>query len=579
MVEEVMIKNLTRNDTIKKVYKKFFGLIGMGIIASTVGVVFDSALAGNVIKGMAIASISMANPVYLLSTMLFMTFSLGGATVSSQFIGAGDRVKTNIVFSLSVKIGCLIAIICAVVIMVLRVPIVMSLGASEPQLIEMTSSYIMGLCISMPFVLLYNVFTSFVSLDGSPQIGFVASVVAALSKIGLDLLFIVVFKMGIMGVSLTTGLSMFLGLLILRKHFKKDYCSLKFVPWRQELGLLKNIIVTGFPNASSFLWAAVRAITLNKVLLGVGGVAAMSGAGMSDSIGGLLTFVLMTFGYTMTSMLGLFYGEKDKRSMHDVLALGLKLGLIVSTIFAVLIFVMAPSVPGVFGIKDPVAISAGIAAVKALACYFISMELHYIFLYVYQSTKHTQMANYIVISRQLLFFVPLLYLLSGQMGLKGVWVAQILADWLAILSIPLIVLIRTGKNPFVINNMFMLPPDFDQIKLYADVSVRYTTHSLEMFMSNLKNRVSYAISSRTETVAKNIISHMGVVTGNDSFDIRIAEIDKVKTIKMRYGGEAFDASGQLPGTEHRFAMGFNTVVIPINEADDVQWAKEREALK
>lgn len=579
MVEELAIKDLTRNDTIKKVYKRFFGLIGMGIIASTVGVVFDSALVGNVIKGMAIASISMAHPVYLLSTMLFMIFSLGGATVCSQFIGAGDQKKTNIVFSLSVTVGCLIAIVCAVVIMILRVPIVQALGANDPQLVEMTSSYIIGLCVSMPFVLLYNVFTSFVSLDGSPQIGFASSVVAALSKIGLDLLLIVVFKMSIIGVSLTTGLSMILGLLVLRRHFKKDYCSLKFVPWVQELGLLKNIILTGFPNASSFLWAAIRAISLNKVLLSVGGVAAISGAGMSDSIGGLLTFVLMTFGYTMTSMLGLFYGEKDKRSMHDVLALGLKWGLLVSIVFAILIFVMAPSVPGIFGLKDPAAISAGIAATRALACYFISMELHYIFLYVYQSTKHTKMANYIVISRQLLFFVPLLYLFSGQMGLNGVWAAQILADWLAILSIPLIVFIRTGKKPFVINNLFMLPPDFDQIKLYADVSVRYTTHSLELFMSNLEKRVSQTISSRTEIVAKNIINHMGVVTSNDSFDIRIAEIDKVKTIKMRYGGEAFDASGQLPNTQHRFALGFNTVVIPIKEEDDAQWAKEREDLK
>ena len=579
MVEELAIKNLTRNDTIKKVYKNFFVLIGMGVIASTVGVVFDSVLAGNVIKGVAIASISMANPVYLLSTMLFMVFSLGGATVCSQFIGAGEREKTNIIFSLSVKVGCLIAIICGVVIMVLRVPIVRVLGATDPHLIEMTSSYIIGLCISMPFVLLYNVFMSFVGLDGSPQIGFVSSIVAALSKIGLDLLLIVVFKMGIMGVSLTTGLSMILGLLVLRKHFKKDYCSLKFVPWRQELGLLKNIILTGFPNASSFLWAAIRAITLNKVLLGVGGIAAMSGAGMSDSIGGLLTFVLMTFGYTMTSMLGLFYGEKDKRSMHDVLALGLKWGLLVSMICAVLIFVLAPSVPGVFGLKDPAAISAGVAAIRALAGYFISMELHYIFLYVYQSTKHTKMANYIVISRQILFFVPLLYLLSGQMGLNGVWVAQVLADWLAILSVPLIVFVQTHKNPFVINNMFMLPSDFDQITLYADVSVRYTKHSLELFMSNLKSRVSQTISSRTEAVAKNIINHMGVVTSDDSFDIRIAEIDKVKTIKMRYGGKAFDASGQLPGTQHRFALGFNTVVIPINEEDDAQWSKEREELK
>ena len=577
MTEAVNIarNDLTRNDTIKKVYMRFLKLCGMGIIASTVGVVFDSALAGNVIKGVAIAAISMGQPVYLLSTMLFMTFSLGGATTCSQFIGAGEQEKMNIVFSLSVKAGCLIAIICGLVIMLLRVPIVKALGATDPQLITMTSDYVLGLCISMPFVLLCNVYMSFVSLDGSPQIGFLASVVVALSKISFDLLFCVVLQLGIISVSLTTGLSMFLGLLVCLRHFKKDYCSLKFVPWRSQLYLLKNIIVTGLPNAISFLWSALRAISLNKVLLATGGVVAMSGAGVADSVGGLLTIVVMAFGYTMTSMLGLFYGEKDRRSMHDVFVLALKLGLTVAAVFAVLIYILAPSVPGAFGLKDPAAISAGTAATEALAFYFLSLELYYIFLYTYQSTEHTKLANYIVLAKQLLFFVPLLYALSAAMGLKGIWTAQILSDWLCIASILLIIAVRTHRSPFQINNLFMLPANFDQIVLYADVSVRYTTHSLELFMSELRQRCSRAITSRTETVAKNIINHMGVVTSTDSFDIRIAEINKVKTIRMRYGGDAFDASNQLPGTQHRFALGFNTVVIPIKEEDDAQWEQER----
>lgn len=577
MAEEAVIrsKDLTRNDTIKKVYMRFLKLCGMGIIASTVGVVFDSALAGNVIKGMAIASISMGNPVYLLSTMLFMVFSLGGATAYSQYIGAGDQEKMNVVYTVSVKAGCLVALVCALVIMVLRTPIVHVLGATDPNLISMTSSYILGLCISMPFVLLCNVYMSFVSLDGSPQIGFLASLVVALSKMGLDLLFCIVLQLGIIGVSLTTGLSMFLGFLVCLLHFKKDYCSLKFVPWHQELYMLKNIIFTGLPNAIAFLWSAVRAITLNKVLLATGGVAAMSGAGVAEGICGLLTVVVMAFGYTMTSMLGLFYGEKDRRSMHDVFILALKIGVTVASVFAVFIYILAPSVPSAFGLKDPAAISAGIDATRALSFYFLSLELYYIFLYTYQSTEHTKLANYIVLAKQLIFFVPLLYLLSAALGLKGVWLAQISADWLCIVSIILIITVRTHKTPFNINNLFMLPKSFDHIVLYADVSVRYTTHSLELFMSQLQKRCSRLINSRTEAVAKNIMSHMNKTTDKDSFDIRITEIDNVKTIKMRYSGVAFDASGQLPGTQHRFALGFNTVVIPIKEEDDTQWEQER----
>jgi hypothetical protein len=43
MAEEAVIRNkdLTRNDTIKKVYMRFLKLCGMGIIASTVGTIYE----------------------------------------------------------------------------------------------------------------------------------------------------------------------------------------------------------------------------------------------------------------------------------------------------------------------------------------------------------------------------------------------------------------------------------------------------------------------------------------------------------------------------------------------------------
>lgn len=552
----------TQDYTIKKVYWKFLKLCGMGILASTVGVVFDSIIAGNFIKETAISAISMANPVYLLSTMTFMIFALGGATTCSQFVGQGEHEKTNVIFTLAVKIGFGVSLILGIAIFLFREPIIQALGASDPKLIAMTADYIAGLCISMPCVLLFNVLMSFISLDGSPPIGFLATVVVAVSKIALDILLCAVLNVGIIGVSLTTGISSLLGFGVCLLHFKKEYCTLKFVPWRQEVSLLGVILLTGMPNAITFLWTALRTIIHNRVLLSVGGVAAVTGSGVSENVNSLLTIVVMVFGYTLTSLLGLFYGEKDRRSMHDSLAIAVKSGVIVSLVCSVGIFIMAPGLPGAFGVRDAAAASAAVSAAHYLAGYFVSLELFYISMYTYQSTKHTGFANYIVLAKTLIFYVPLLFLLSSTMGLNGVWVAQLIADWLALASIFVIVAVRTKKNPFNINNFLMLPEEFDEITLYADVSVFYTEHSLELFNEVLRTRVEPPIVDRTTRVARNII-HQGPETDKRSFDIRIAEIDGVTTIRIRYGGKPFNAATDIEGTDYRFALGFNTVVVPI----------------
>ena len=555
----------TNNYTIKKVYLKFLKLCAMGVLASTVGVVCDSFIAGNYISENAISAISLSNPVYLLSTMVFMIFSLGGATVSSQFAGQGSFDKTSLIYTISMKIGLLVSCILGAVIFLFRVPIIQAFGAADPEVIAMASDYIIGLCISMPFVLIFNASMSFIGLDGSPQIGFLATVVMAVSKIALDILFCAGLRFGIMAVSLTTGISALLGYLVCRLHFRKKYCTLKFVPLQGNLNLLDLILITGFPNAVTFLWNAIRGIITNHVLVSAGGLNAVAASGVSDNISSLLTVVVMSFGYAMTSFLGLFYGEKDKRSMHDVFAVALKMGLISSAVCSVLIFASSSFLPHVFGLKDATALAYATSAIRFLASYFIAIGFFYLFMYTYQSTRHTLLANYVVLAKTLLFFVPILFLLSSALGVTGIWMAQSVSDWLALISLLIMILIRTRK--LSINSLLLLPKDFDDITLYADVSVYYTQHSLQIFSDTLIHRVSKEIHDRTILAARNVIAQ-GPETDRKTFDIRIAEIDGKTTIRMRYCGVPFNAAADISGTRYQYSLGFNTIVIPIAVAQE-----------
>jgi putative MATE family efflux protein len=553
---------LTRNDTMKHVYRKFLLLCAMGVFASTIGVVFDTAIAGNALSEHAVSAISLANPVYLFSTMMFMIFSTGGGTVCSQIIGSGKKELVPVVYTLSAVTGILISVLLAIIGIPLAQNIASASGAQGAEMLSLTSTYIVGLLISMPFVVICNVTMSFIGIDGSPDIGFISTVVNAIVKIVSDILF-VRMGMGILGIALSTGLGAFLGFLVCLPHFKRNFCTLRLVRCSGHIGILGRIVVTGLPNALGFLWMAVRGIINNRVVLGIGGEAAIAGFSVPNNISQMLMIVVMSFGYALNPIIGLFYGEKDKRAMSDSYKLAVKWGIIATSIAAVLAFIFSGNLSPVFGIKDAAALSYAQDGNRFMAVILILTFFQYILLYTFQSTRHTNLANFIVFSRSILFYIPLLFLLTGLFGVNGSWLTSIAAEFLAVASAFVYVYLRSKKNPFIPENTFLLPAEFNDMTIYADVSVRYTKRSLEKFRKEIEKRVEPEIVEKSVTVIDHVIAHQSKETEKDSMDVFITREGDDGTIKIRYCGKPFDAGKDVEDADYRYSLGINTSVIKL----------------
>jgi Na+-driven multidrug efflux pump len=562
--EETMKENtsLTRNDTMKRVYRKFLLLCAMGVFASTIGVVFDTVIAGNAISERAVSAISLANPVYLLSTMMFMIFSVGGGTVCSQMIGSGKKEMTPVIFSLALAVGVAISLVLAAVGIPLSSSIAGWMGASNPEMVQLTSTYIIGLLISMPLLVINNVIMSFIGIDGSPDIGFISTVVNAVFKIVSDIAF-VSMGMGILGVSLSTGVGALMGFFVCLLHFKRKFCTLRFVKPFGQSGLLVRMVQTGLPNALGFLWMAVRGVLGNRVILGIGGEAAIAGISVPNNVSQMLMVIVMSFGYALNPIIGMFYGEKDKRAMSDSYRLATKWGLIATTIFAVLVFAFAGNFAPIFGIKDAAALEYAMMGDRFMAIMLFFTFFQYNLLYTFQSTQHTGLANFIVFSRSILYYIPLLYLFTGIFGVNGSWLTAMVAEFLAIASAFAYVYFKSKKNPFVPENLFLLPKSYDDMTVYADVSVRYTKSSMERFKAELVKRVEPEIVDKTITVVNNVIEHQPRETDKDSMDVFITREKGDGTIKIRYCGKPFDAGKGVEGADYRYSLGINTSVIKL----------------
>lgn len=555
---------LTRSDTVKLAYRKFLFLCGMGILASTIGVVFDTIVAGNAIGETALSAISLANPVYLLSTMVFMIFSVGGCTVFSQKIGAGEEGAGRVLFSLALSVGVVVAILLIILGVPLSSTLAGALGASSAETIAMTSTYINGLLFSLPFIVISSVLTSFVSVDGSPNISFLSSVAVAVAKIAFDLVYVSV-GLGVLGIALATGTAYLIGALVCLPHFKCEFCTLKFINCLPHLGMVAQIVRTGLPNAMGFLWQAIRGIVCNLVIIAVAGEVVIAGSSVSSNITQMFMVVSMTFGYTLCSVLSMYFGERDERAMAATFNIAMKWGLIANGIVAVLLFLSADYVAVIFGVKDPAAVAAAADSTRFASITFFFTFIQYNLLYTFQSTKHTGLANFIVFSRSILFYIPFLYLLTPVFGLTGVWMASVIAEICGVVAPLVWVFIKTHKSPLATPNIFLLPDSFSQRTIYADVSVRYTDHSLDLFSHELKGRVSDSVYWKAVQACRTLIDAQKEQTDKSSMDVYISRDSEQASIKIRYAGKPFNAAENIPGTRFRYSLGLNTIIVPMDD--------------
>ena len=550
----------TQNDTLKREYGKFLGLCAMGVVASTIGMVFDTVIAGNALGEEAVEAISLAGPIYLISTMLYMIFSVGGSTTCSQMIGAGRMDMTSVLFSLTLGVGMVVSFLIIFTGLTGSGRLAAALGGADPKMISFTSAYIDGLLLSIPFMLLCHVTMSFASIDGSPNLAFLSTVVTAVTKLIVDVLF-VQCGLGIFGIALSTGVSFFFGFLVLLIHFKKDYCTLRIVNFFPHFTVLGRILLTGLPNALSFFWQAVHGVIRNKVLLGLAGTAALAGTSVSGNVSQLLLVVGMSFGYTLTPVLSLFYGEQDERAMSDVFRLAMKWGTIVSAAVAVLIAVFADKFAAFFGIHDSVALEIAYFATLMMALNFVLSTILHNFLYTFQSIQHTGLANFIVFSRSILFSLPCLYAGAYFGGIKGALAAPVVSDLLCVIGVYGFIYLKQHHNPFKLPNFFMLPRAFMEIHVYADVSVFYTQQSLAIFKEELAKRVEPEIVRKVIAACGNVIKYQLKETHGKSMDVFITRKGDYGSIKIRYQGAPYNAAAEISDAQFRYTLGLNTVTI------------------
>ena len=403
-------------------------------VATSLYNIVDSIFIGRGVGPMAIAGLAITFPLMNLVVAFCTLIAVGGATISSIFLGQKNIDRATDVVN-NVMVLCLAhSLFVGGVTLVFLDPILYFFGATAetiPYAREFMRVILYGTPITYVFIGLNNLMRA----TGYPKKAMVSALVSVGVNVVLAPVFIFVLDWGIRGAALATVCGQFAAFVWVLRHFMQRSSFIHFRLDRKWFtpAIVRRIYAIGLSPFLMNVCACIVVIFINKALLDYGG----SAGNLSVGAYGILNrttmfFVMIVFGVTqgMQPIVGFNYGAGLRDRVNSTLKIGIWLGVAITTVGWAITELMPNAVSSLFT-TDPTLIEI---ARRGFRIYFIAYPVvgaQVVIQNFFQSVGKPKLSIFLSLTRQLLFLLPFLLILPRHFGVDGVWASMCASDIIA----------------------------------------------------------------------------------------------------------------------------------------------------
>ena len=196
--------------------------------------------------------------------------------------------------------------------------------------------YLRIMFAGIPIVMLYNLLACILRALGDGRTPLNAMIVASLTNIALDILFVMVFHFGIAGAAVATLIAQLVSALFCIYHIRKiEILSFQASDFRLHEGMTGKLLYLGSPMAFQNAIIAVGGMIVQSVVNGFG-VIFIAGFTATNKLYGLLEIAATSYGYAMVTYVGQNLGAGKIRRIRQ----GVRSAVVIGTVTAVVIAVV-----------------------------------------------------------------------------------------------------------------------------------------------------------------------------------------------------------------------------------------------
>ena len=236
--------------------------------------VVDTIIVGKTLGVNALAGVGATGSVNFLVIGFCMGVCNGFAIPVAQKFGAKDYVTMRKFIANSVWLSAAFAVVMTVLVSVFCRQI-LTLMRTPEDIFEDAYIYILIIFIGIPATYLYNILSGIIRAIGDSKTPLVFLVISSVLNIGLDLLLIMVFKMGVAGAAVATVLSQLISgiLCLIYLVYKFEILRVQKDEWKMDLHLMVILCSMGVPMGLQYSITAIGSVILQTAVNTLGSVA------------------------------------------------------------------------------------------------------------------------------------------------------------------------------------------------------------------------------------------------------------------------------------------------------------------
>ena len=417
-----MNKDLTVGKTSTVLWKFCLPLFG-SIIFQQLYNIADSFVAGKFVSEDALAAVGNSYEITLIFIAFAFGCNIGCSVITAQLFGAKNYKEMKTAVYTTLIAGGVLCVVLMAVGVIFCTDLLRFINTPNNVLAD-SKLYLDIYILGLPFVFYYNIATGIFSALGDSKTPFIFLACSSLSNIGMDILFVTAFKMGVAGVAWATficqGISCILAVVFvfIRLAKIKTTEKSKIFSWK----LLGKISVVAIPSILQQSFISVGNIIIQGIINSFGS-AVMAGYSASIKLNNLVITSLTTLGNGISNFTAQNLGAQKPERVKEGFKSGIKLVWMLCIPLTILYIFVGKYLLYIF-LDNPsgTAMDVGIEILRILAPFYIVVSAK---LVADGVLRGAEMMNKFMIATftDLILRVVFAKALSIPFGTTGIWLA------------------------------------------------------------------------------------------------------------------------------------------------------------
>ncbi len=405
----------------------------IGMLVNALYNIVDRMFIGNAkdLQSIGLTALTVSFPIMMIMMGLALMFGAGGASLFSIKLGEKDREGAERILGNSIAMIFITSFLFMVVALMNLEGLLTLFGASKesmPYALEYMRIILYASVLQGPSVGMNH----FMRADGSPKSAMISMFIGAGFNIVFDYVFIFRFGWGMAGAALATiggqGLSAIWGI----SYFLTKRSNMKLRPKNLILSpsLVGKTVLAGLPSFANQISGSLLNLIMNNRLGYYGGDVAIGGMGAINSLQTLLVMPTIGISHGAQPIIGYNRGAKNYHRIKETLGKAILAASVVAITGFTATRIFPGALIGAFG-KEEAFREFGTNAIKIVMLMLPVLGVQIIGSLYFQAVGRPKISLLLTLSRQILFLVPTILIMSNLFGLKGILMSVPISDFLA----------------------------------------------------------------------------------------------------------------------------------------------------